>query len=475
MSLVLFQSALEHLTRVYRILRLPRGNAMLVGYGGSGKQSMTNLAAFTAGYTSFEITLVRGYGLDEFKEDIKNLYKLLVVGPAVLLFTDAHVVDESFMEVINNMLTTGMVPALYEPDEMDACCNGVRAEVAASGMPETNENCWTYFVNKCRNNLHIVLAMSPAGDTLRIRCRSFPGMVSNTVIDWYFPWPMEALEAVATYFLQEEKLPDEHRTNVIQHMVIVHQSMMEQMDQFLIELRRHMYVTPKNFLDYISNYRSGMKAARKENARQTTRLSGGLAKLVEAADAVGVLSAELKVKKVVVDAKTIDCQAMIKEIQEKTTVADEQKVIALAKEEELTEMAGVIEVESAKAQEQLGEALPALEAAADALKNLNKADIGELKQFTTPPEKVQSVCMCVMILKPGGKEKESDGWKGAKVMMSQGNFLSQLQNYDKDRVSASMARKVKQYYRDPSFTPEGMKAVSKAAAGMLTWVVAIVK
>ena len=475
MSLVLFQSALEHLTRVYRIMRLPRGNAMLVGFGGSGKQSMTKLAAFTAGYDVFEITLSRGYGLLEFKEDIKNLYKLLNEGPTVLLFTDAHVVDESFMEVINNMLTTGMVPALYEPDERDAMCNSVRAEVAASGVPETNENCWTYFVNKCRSNLHIVLAMSPAGDTLRIRCRSFPGMVSNTVIDWYFPWPPEALEAVATYFLQEEKLPEEHRANIVQHMVVVHQSMMDQMDKFFLELRRHMYVTPKNFLDYISNYRSGMKEARKENARQTTRLSGGLAKLVEAADAVTIMSAELVKKKVIVDAKTIDCQAMIKDIQEKTVVADESKIIALAKEEELTEMAAVIKVESAKAQEQLGEALPALEMAAEALKNLDKADIGEVKQFTTPPEKVQSVVMCVMILKPGGKEKESDGWKGGKVMMGQGNFLSQLQNYDKDKVTGSMARKVKQYYRDPSFTPEGMKSVSKAAAGMLQWVVAIVK
>ena len=113
MSLVLFQSALEHLTRVYRIMRLDRGNAMLVGFGGSGKQSMTHLAAFTAGYKVFEITLSRGYGLTEFREDIKELYKLLVQAPTVMLFTDAHVVDESFMEVINNMLTTGMVRWIY--------------------------------------------------------------------------------------------------------------------------------------------------------------------------------------------------------------------------------------------------------------------------------------------------------------------------------------------------------------------------
>jgi dynein heavy chain len=66
------------------------------------------------------------------------------------------------------MLTTGMVPALYEQDEKDALCNTVRADVRQANIPETPDNLWNFYVNKCRNNLHIVLAMSPSSSKVFI-------------------------------------------------------------------------------------------------------------------------------------------------------------------------------------------------------------------------------------------------------------------------------------------------------------------
>lgn len=59
----------------------------------------------------FEITLSRGYNESNFREDLKTLYLKLGIEnkKTVFLFTDAHVAEEGFLELINNMLTSGWI------------------------------------------------------------------------------------------------------------------------------------------------------------------------------------------------------------------------------------------------------------------------------------------------------------------------------------------------------------------------------
>ena len=74
--LVIFDDALSHLARATRVLAMDRGSAVLVGVGGSGKQSLARLAAAVAGAVPFQIAPSRAYGPSNFLEDMKGLFRL---------------------------------------------------------------------------------------------------------------------------------------------------------------------------------------------------------------------------------------------------------------------------------------------------------------------------------------------------------------------------------------------------------------
>lgn len=73
------------------------------------------------------------------------------------------------------LCSPGIVPALFPDEEKESVLSQIGPEALKQGMGPAKESVWQYFVNKSANNLHVVLGMSPVGDTLRTRCRNFPG------------------------------------------------------------------------------------------------------------------------------------------------------------------------------------------------------------------------------------------------------------------------------------------------------------
>uniref|UniRef100_A0A2K5ZE43 Dynein axonemal heavy chain 10 n=1 Tax=Mandrillus leucophaeus TaxID=9568 RepID=A0A2K5ZE43_MANLE len=438
---------------------LGRGEEGLQATGRTGDQR--RLVMVTPVCSVFEILLSRGYSENNFREDLKSLYlKLGIENKAtIFLFTDAHVAEEGFLELINNMLTSGIVPALFPEEEKESILSQIGQEALKQGMGPAKESVWQYFVNKSANNLHIVLGMSPVGDTLRTWCRNFPGtrgMVAHACSPSYLGG-------------RNPMIPAENIENVVKHVVLVHQSVGHYSKQFLQKLRRSNYVTPKNYLDFIHTYSKLLDEKTQYNIAQCKRLDGGLDKLKEATIQLDELNQKLAEQKIVLAEKSAACEALLEEIAVNTAVAEEKKKLAEEKAIEIEEQNKVIAMEKAEAETTLEEVMPILEAAKLELQKLDKSDVTEIRSFAKPPKQVQTVCECILIMK-GYKELN---WKTAKGMMSDPNFLRSLMEIDFDSITQSQVKNIKGLLKTLNTTTEEMEAVSKAGLGMLKFVEAV--
>lgn len=157
MNLVLFEDAMSHICRINRILEGPRGNALLIGVGGSGKQSLARLGAFLSTLTVYQIQLRKGYNMTDLRLDLNILYNKVGVKniPMMFLLTDAQIADESFLVLINDMLASGEIPDLFTDEEIDGIIASVKNEVKQLGFLDTRDSCWKYFIDKVKKMLKV--------------------------------------------------------------------------------------------------------------------------------------------------------------------------------------------------------------------------------------------------------------------------------------------------------------------------------
>ncbi|XP_056156824.1 dynein axonemal heavy chain 2 [Lampris incognitus] len=469
MSLVLFKDATEHITRVVRVISQPRGNMLLVGVGGSGRQSLSKMAAYICEYQVFQVEVTKQYRKQEFRDDIKRLYRLTGVDnkPTVFLFNDTQIVVESFLEDINNILSSGEVPNLYKQDEFDEVCSALSDSARRDNVTETHDAMFAYLIERVRNNLHIVLCMSPVGEPFRNRIRQYPALINCTTIDWFCEWPRDALLEVAERYLDGLALGSAEgiQTKVASIFVTIHQSVAQFSQKMKVELRRHNYVTPTNYLELVSEYKKLLAEKRSELGEQLNKLRNGLSKIDDTREKVETMSVELEEAKKKVAEFQKQCEEYLVVIAQQKREADEQQKAVSAHSEKIGAEEVKCKAMAENAQRDLDEALPALEEAMKALESLNKKDMTEIKSYGRPPALVETVMQAVMILQ--GKEPT---WAEAKRQLGEGNFIKTLVHFDKDNISDGVLKKIGVYCTQADFQPEIIGRVSLAAKSLCMWV-----
>ena len=367
MDLVFFRDAIGHLVKISRIIRTPRGNALLVGVGGSGKQSLTKLASFIAGYKTFQINLTRAYSVNNLLDDLKLLYR--IAGQqnkgVTFIFADQDVKDEGFLEYINNVLSSGVVAGLFARDELDEICNDlvVPMKIEYPRRPPTAENLYEYFLMRTRQNLHIVLCFSPMEERFRTRALKFPGLISGCTVDWFQRWPKEALIAVADHYLAKHdiRVADEDVTKrLVQGIGVLHDNVADTCREYFERYRRATHVTPKSYLAFLNGYKLIYTQKLGEIESMAERMHVGLDKLVDAGRSVAQLKIELDAMEKELEAANVRADKVLKEVAKKKEAAEGIKAQVQKVKDRAQHIVMDIETDKAKAEEKLEEAKPAL-------------------------------------------------------------------------------------------------------------------
>ena len=338
------------------------------------------------------------------------------------------------------------------------------------------------FLDRCRNNIHVMLAFSPIGEEFRRRLRMFPSIVNCTTIDWFLPWPNDALSSVAQYFLEDVELPE--RDGIVKVCVDMQQRVRNLTKKYYDELRKYYYVTPTSYLELIKTFKSLLDKKRDEIHSVINKFKKGLHQLKNAQTEVARLEVELTELGPQLEQSQKETNILLVDLEkQRKIVAEETKQVQKEEEDcaEKTEVATGIETDC---KEELAKVEPILKRAIRAVSELSNGDITEIRGVASPSEGVVLVVktLCILykispIKKRGQTAKEGtifDYWTPSKKQLLTPKLLKNCMSFDKDNMDPDDIATIKEIVESPQYSEGELKKASKAALGLGNWVKAMV-
>ena len=414
--------------------------------------------------------------------------------PTTFLFTESEIKDEVFLEYLNSILLTGDLPGLFAKDEIMAITSDLRNTFIKErhGMEDTQDNLKQFFIDKVRDNLHLMICMSPMNPKFPVRARKFPGLISCPTIDWFLPWPADALVALSKAFIQNFNVEctPEVKEGLMTHMGMVHSMVTEVCDEYFVKMRRKVFQTPKSYLSFIQNFMGLYAVKLAELKVKEGRVNLGLEKLIQGAQDVDDMKKVLAEEQVKLEIATVETNKMLASLEISSAEAKREADKVGTIKSKCVADALRIGNEKSACMADLAKAQPFVDEAETAIKSIKPADIGEVKKFANPAMIIQLVFDGILVLfklplnpvkaavhviaKQDVKFFEPSFRPHGVALMNKSDFLNQVIDFGangKDLINEETIELLSAYVDlEGIFTSAVAKNASKAAEGLCTWV-----
>lgn len=272
--------------------------------------------------------MTKSFGVTEWRDHLRILLKRAGAESRqiVFLFSDTQVADESFLEDINLLLNTGDIPNLYNSEDKSIILDEVRkiADKQGRKLGQGVLAQYSFFIELVKQNLHVVLAMSPISNEFRERLRMFPSLINCCTLDWMTNWPEDMLRDVANDRLQDVDLSggtgDKEESDRIKELCIqmcmsFHTDALELSQVYFVNCRRRVYITSPSFLELLNSFKALYATCRDKIEAQVGGYRGGLEKLASASQQVAELQEVQKVLEVQLKTKVAEVSALIETLE----------------------------------------------------------------------------------------------------------------------------------------------------------------
>ncbi|XP_026049501.1 cytoplasmic dynein 2 heavy chain 1 isoform X1 [Astatotilapia calliptera] len=476
LDLLLFWEVCDFVSRVDRVLSRPGGSLLLAGRSGVGRHTATCLVSHMHGYTLFTPKISRGYTLKHFNSDLKTVMQLagLEGQQVVLLLEDYQFVHPAFLEMVNSLLSSGEVPGLYTPEELEPLLSSLKDGASQDGFIGPLYN---YFSHRIQQNLHIVLIMDSSNPNFTINCESNPAFYRKCSVQWMEGWSESSMKKIPELLLAKTEQGGEEterekgskrkssggsgQGDLCRLFLMVHES-----------CREHG-ATPSKYMAFLHVYTALYSRKQKQLTTRQQHLQAGVSKLNEAKTLVDELKRRAAEQSELLRTKQQEADSALQEITTSMQNASDQKAEMEKLKGKMAQEVSKIEERKAKIDDELKEVQPLVDEAKRAVGNIKPEALSEIRSLRMPPDVIRDILEGVLRL----MGIFDTSWVSMKSFLAKRGVREDIATFEARNITPEIRQSVEELLNRnrASFDPKNAKRASAAAAPLAAWVKANVQ